>query len=210
MSSHPLRAAGVLTAVAALILSGSALAASSRDRYVRHHLSFTQQGAFVEGNQEGLSVNFVTPGSWSRLKQTRKSHISFRAGTSCRYSITLTTRLAEDSDETPAEHVAAALPVPTTSYLLDGGVRNSTGAWRVTRQANAVDRRAGRVRLLAMRADRRSLGGRRAWQETIVSAISRAADECHTGTYRDALGPQIGDALATSTGRAYSFAPRKR
>jgi hypothetical protein len=193
-------------AVAALVgTAGVAAATAPRDRYVRHHISFTQNGVFQPGNREGLSVNLVTPAAWTVSKHT-KTHLSLRVGTThCRYSVTFTTRLAEDTDEQPLEHVTAALAVPGSPYLLDQGTRGSSAAWRVTRLKTS----GPRVQLRAMRADHRSLGdGVKAWQETVVSATSRARDECHTGTYRDALGPQIGDALATATGRAYSFTPR--
>ncbi len=32
-----------------------------------------------------------------------------------------------------------------------------------------------------------------------MSASSGAKDECHAGTYREVLGPRIGDSLATAT-----------
>jgi hypothetical protein len=206
MSVH--RAAAVLAAGAVLGLASVAVAAAPRDTYVRHHISFTQNGVFHEGNREGLSVNFVTPGTWQVVKRT-KTHLSFRVGTTnCRYSVTFTTRLAEDTDEAPLEHVTAELPAPSTRYVLDQGTRTSSAAWGVTRLGR-TSTRDQRVQLRAIRVDRRSLGGGvKAWQETVVSAVSRAQDECHAGTYRNALGPQIGDALATATGRAYSLTPR--
>jgi hypothetical protein len=65
------------------------------------------------------------------------------------------------------------------------------------------------VRIRAMRADRRSIGnGAHKWQETVVTAASRKGGECHSGTYREVLGPQIGNALATAVGRAYDFTTR--
>jgi hypothetical protein len=40
--------------------------------------------------------------------------------------------------------------------------------------------------------------GQVAWADLSVSARSRPGDECHSGTYRKTVGPQIGDALATA------------
>jgi hypothetical protein len=40
--------------------------------------------------------------------------------------------------------------------------------------------------------------GQVAWSDVTVSAISRPGDECHSGTYRNRMGPQLGDALATA------------
>ena len=187
----------------ALVVPALGLAAGARDSYVRRHLSFTEQGAFRPGYQDGLSVNLVTPPTWSAVRSSKPTFLAFHQGSSrCRYSISVTTRLAADTRQTPAEHVAAALPVPSSPYLLDQGTRNSSTAWRVIRLARPGS--SGSVSLRAMRADHRHLGtGDVAWQETVVAATSRSSDECHAGTYRSALGPQIGDALATATGRAY-------
>ncbi len=40
--------------------------------------------------------------------------------------------------------------------------------------------------------------GQIVWSEIRATASSRAGDECHSGTYRKALGPQMGDALAVA------------
>jgi hypothetical protein len=73
-------------------------------------------------------------------------------------------------------------------------------AFRVVRQPGI----GGRVRLdalwaavLTRRADI-APAGQAAWTEIRVSAVSRAGDECHSGTWRQALGPAIGDSLAVA------------
>jgi hypothetical protein len=43
------------------------------------------------------------------------------------------------------------------------------------------------------------------WRETTASAASGPNDECHSGTYRDTVGPGIGDILATARGRGYVY-----
>jgi hypothetical protein len=40
--------------------------------------------------------------------------------------------------------------------------------------------------------------GKVVWTDLTVSAQSSPDSECHSGTYREALGPQMGDALATA------------
>ena len=40
--------------------------------------------------------------------------------------------------------------------------------------------------------------GQVAWTELRVTAASRSGDECHAGTWREALGPVIGDSLAVA------------
>ena len=193
-----------LALAAALAGGTAAVAASPRDTLVRHHISY---GGVSAGVRSGTSVTFATPATWTALPRRDVRHLSFRvAHTACSYSVTFTTVQAASTTETPAEHVAAALPAAGANRLLDAGTRGSTAAWRVTHPASGD----GRVHLTALRADRRSLGkGARVWQETTASAVSRAGSECHTGTYRDALGPQIGDALATAVGRAYAFPARR-
>ena len=110
---------------------------------------------------------------------------------------------APRTGETAGGHVAAATPAPSRAYVLDEGTRGNM-AWRVTR-LKTTD---GRVRLAAEGAVLRSYGTARAWHETIVSAVSLEGSECHSGTYRQTLGPQIGTGLASATGRIYSFARR--
>jgi hypothetical protein len=45
--------------------------------------------------------------------------------------------------------------------------------------------------------------GQAAWTEVSVSAISRAGDECHAGTWREGVGPVIGDSLAVARTRLH-------
>jgi len=190
-----------LLALAAVAAPVAIASAAGNDTARRNHISFTERNTYRPGYTTGLSASFFSVGSWAPVKSSSKSHRSFHAGgSSCRYSITVSTRLVADGAETPAEHVTAALPVPAAAYLLDYGTRGTASAWRVTRLKTT----GGVVKLSAMRADHRSLGGGgKGWQETIVSAVSRAGSECHSGTYRATLGPQIGDLLATETGRVY-------
>jgi opacity protein-like surface antigen len=188
-----------LGAAAAAALAAPAVAAD----WSSQRISWTQTSGLTT---TGAQVGFLAPGTWTRLKPTDSRHLSFHRGTaSCRYSITFTTRIAADRAESAEAHVLRATPVPSRAYLLDAGTRNGIAAWRVTR-LKTTD---GTVRLLAMQAVRRSLGpGRRAWHETVVTATSRKGDECHSGTYRQATGPQIGTALASADGRIYTYARR--
>jgi hypothetical protein len=185
-------------------VTGTAVAASDRDQLIRHRISWSTKS----GNRmTGTSVNFFAPRSWHVLRAKDKRHLSFHEGRPiCRYTVTFTTRQVADTAETPAEHVAAAVPAPGPRYVLDFGERGTTAAWRVVRLQTTAGQQ---VRLRAMRADRRSIGsGAHKWQETVVTAASRKGGECHSGTYREVLGPQIGNALATASGRAYDFTTR--
>ncbi len=192
----------IVLAIAATA-GGTAIAASDRDQLVRHRISWSTKSG---GRMTGTSVNFFAPRSWHVLKAKDKRHLSFHEGRPiCRYTVIFTTRQAADSAETPAERVTAAVPAAGNPYVIDYGQRGASSAWRVVR-IKTTDQR---VRLRAMRVDHRSIGdGKHIWQETLVTAASRKGGECHSGTYREVLGPQIGNALATASGRAYDFATR--
>jgi hypothetical protein len=114
----------------------------------------------------------------------------------CRYRITFSvaTRLAAASD--PEAYVTAGLPAKSAPYLLDSGVHGSR-AFRVVRQQSGSGVRIDGLwaAVLTRRTDI-APSGQVAWSEIRVSARSRAGDECHSGTYRQVLGPQLGDALA--------------
>src|SRR4051812_43340796 len=197
-----------LLALAALVAAGAgtALAATDRDTLLRYRISFSNNSG---GRMTGMSVNFFVPKAWQALRPKDKRHLSFHEGRPiCRYTVTFTTRQAADTPETPVEHVTKAVPAAGAAYLLDYGQRGSSTAWRVVRVKTAGPS-GTQVRLRAMRADHRSIGsGAHKWQETVVTAASRKGGECHSGTYREVLGPQIGNALATAGGRAYDFAAR--
>jgi hypothetical protein len=169
--------------------------------------------SFVEPARPGLAVTgplgktfvavegarVVVPGNWQKLSAPAgKVRFLGPRSTSCRYRIAFTakSRLAAPAD--PVAYVTAALPAASAPYLLDSGV-HGTRAFRVVRR-----RTAGQVRVdalfatvLTRRADI-APAGQVAWGEIHVVATSRPGDECHSGTYRQTLGPQIGDALATA------------
>jgi hypothetical protein len=192
--------------VAALALGAPlvAQAASSRDTLVRDRISSTTK----QGNvRSGASSSYFIPSGWKRTASTPVSRTYRAASTGlCVFTVGVSTRIAPDADESPSEHVAAATPYQRPGYVVDAGTRN-TAAWRVVRLPGS--RTDPRVRLDAMLAVRNRLGtGERAWHETRVTAVSRKGDECHSGTYRNVLGPQIGNLLATATGRIYRFATR--
>ncbi len=171
--------------ILALIAALAALAAPRRRRRGRPtRVSYTQNTAT---RMAGASVSFLAPATWTTLRRRDRRHLSFRVGhTACVYSrhVDHAGRRRAGAGESAAEHVAAATPVPSRNYVIDSGTRGGA-AWRVTR-LKTTD---GRVRLLAQHAVARSYGpSARAWHETIVSAVSRAGSECHSGTYRQRWG----------------------
>jgi hypothetical protein len=115
----------------------------------------------------------------------------------CTYTVRASLVVAAGDEANAAARTSALAPA-TGARLLESGTRNRA-AWRVTRPAAA-----GQIRLVAVRVDPLgSQSGAKLWLQTTVTAVSDAGDECHSGTYRDAAGPAIGDALATARTRAF-------
>lgn len=153
------------------------------------------------------TVRLGFPASWEA--KTGKTSLVVKKKTSgCSYTITAKmdyVLLDRGTDTAPA--VEAAAPA-TGPYLLDSGTRG-TMSWRVTRPK---DPSSTRTRLLAVRLAPSAItpgakaplpAGKQAYARTIVKAIDGVDDECHTGTYRNSLGPAIGDALATQKGQGF-------
>jgi hypothetical protein len=148
----------------------------------------------------------VVPAEWRRLK-ARSGHLrlitpQISAGGNCRYRVTFSvhSQLAQPRDA--ADYVADALPSSAQMRLLEKGERGSR-AFRVTRARGArfvVRLRAFWAAVLTRRSDI-APAGQVAWSEISVKAASRRGDECHIGTWREVLGPQLGDALATARTR---------
>jgi hypothetical protein len=141
------------------------------------------------------------PTNW-HVRSLKKGVLVMREGSpSCTYTVRASLAVAA-GDAADATARAAALTPATGARLLETGTRNSA-AWRVTRpQAPGQV-----VRIVAVRVDplRFASGqaGVKLWLQTTVTAVSDAGDECHSGTYREAAGPAIGDALATARTRAF-------
>jgi hypothetical protein len=148
------------------------------------------------------SVRVIVPTNWRRESSAAGTLRFLTPGTGCRYRVTFSVRTQLAAPGEAAARVDAALPSPTPARLLDGGVRGAT-AFRVIRpqrQDGRVQLRGQRTAVLTRRDDIVP-AGQVAWSDVLVSAISRPGDECHAGTYRERMGPQLGDALATARTR---------
>lgn len=168
---------------------------------------------FVEPATEGLPVTgplsefrvvararVVTPAEWRVVgRRTGELRLLTPDVRSCRYRVVFTVRTVLGPPTAAADRVAAALPSPGAHRLLDSGQRGRS-AFRVVRDPSVggvVRLRALRAAVLTQRADI-APSGQVAWSEVGVTATSRVGDECHAGSWRERLGPQIGDALATA------------
>jgi hypothetical protein len=166
-------------------------------------------GLAVTGALSGFRVTsvgrVVVPTSWRSLAAPA-GRLRFQTvnNTSCRYTVTYTVRSVLAPSQDASSYVTAGLPSPSARHLLDTGVHGNR-AFRVVRQPGI----GGRVRLDALWAGvltkRTDIApaGQVAWTEIRVTAVSRTGDECHSGTWRQALGPSIGDSLAVARTRLH-------
>jgi hypothetical protein len=204
---RPIRASSglCLLCVAGLGLAGP-VGATDTTRYTAY--SFTEKaapGLAVAGPLKGFRVvsrgRVVVPGSWKRLSSPA-GELDFESTDSpgCAYSIGFSIVSRIVPIQTTAAYLAGVLPTPGSRRLLDSGQRGDS-AFRVVRPAstNAIVHVRGLwATILTRRTDIVPAAGQIAWSLISVRARSRAGEECHSGTYRDVLGPQIGDALATA------------
>jgi hypothetical protein len=185
-------------AVAAVLCTAAAAGAATGHDYVVR--------TFSEPASRGLPVSkplddfvatsrarVVVPRSW-RAKGTTQFDTG---GASCGYRVKFTVRTRIDDPGDAAARVKAAVP-GSGPFVLDQGARNGV-AWRVVRKSvpQAVHIDAQWSGVLTRRNDIVP-SGKVAWTDLSVTAQSHKGDECHSGTYREVLGPQIGDALAVA------------
>ncbi|HVT78265.1 MAG TPA: hypothetical protein VHD87_14615 [Acidimicrobiales bacterium] len=165
-----------------------------------HHL---HASVHVEGLARPVtaSVTLAFPARWDVTAATA-THLRFREGTrGCTYTVDARPDVVSVDAATATD--AARSLVPTgTAHLLESGQRGSA-AWRVVKlRGNGTQVRLDAVRTQPLRSVT-ARAGRPTWLATRLTAASDVGDECHSGTYRDTLGPALGDALATLRARAY-------
>ena len=205
----PTRARRLAAAVAlALTAAGAGLAQAADDRYVRHSIvEAANPGLTVSGSlgREFRAVNsarVIVPVQWrvqrATAGQRKYLHVQNPA---CRFRIAFTasSRLAPAGEA--LAYVNARLPAAGARYVLDSGVRSGSAFRVVRKQTTGALRVEALFATVLTRRDDVAPAGQVAWAEVRVVATSSPGDECHSGTYREALGPQIGDALATARAR---------
>jgi hypothetical protein len=200
------------------VLALGIASAAQADRGVYRAFSFT------EAADPGLTVSkpldefvavsrarIIAPDEWQRQKGEADQLRFISPGGTCRYRISFSLRSKVGEPGDAADYVAAGLPAAGSRYVLDSGRRGGS-AFRVIREKTSganVQLRALRASVLTRRSDI-APKGQAVWNEVRVTATSRPGDECHSGTYRERLGPQLGDALATArTNLAFVRKPKK-
>jgi hypothetical protein len=198
-----------LIAVCAVALAAAPAVAASTQFDARTFTEPARPGLAVSGALSGnvvtASARVLVPAKWQR-RSGGAGRLRFMVAQNpgCHYAVTYRVTSALGAEQSAADRVAAALPAPGPRYLLDSGARGSA-AFRVVRLKSV----AGRVRVdalwagvLTRRADI-APAGQVAWAQVRVTARSRAGDECHSGTWRQALGPAIGDSLAVARAKLH-------
>jgi hypothetical protein len=201
--------------VGAIALASAAPATAQRGAYATRTVTEpAASGLAITGPLSNLvatsRARVIVPTAWQR-RSAPAGQLRFQTtqNSSCRYTVTYTAKSVLAPRQDAAAYVAARLAPQTPRHLLDAGARGNS-AFRVVRQMGI----GGRVRLdalwagvLTRRADI-APAGQTAWTEIRVSAVSRSGDECHSGTWRQALGPTIGDSLAVArTGLHFARKP---
>lgn len=198
-------ALGVVAPVAGALVFAAAPALAATTTYVvRSVTEPAASGLPVSGNLREFvatsKARVVVPSTWRRVAAPAgRLRFLVTQNSACRYDVTYAVTSALDAPGSAVDRVAAALPAAGPRYLLDSGTHD-VRAFRVVRRPST----GGGVRLeglwtgvLTRRADI-APSGQVAWTQIRVTARSRAGSECHSGTYRQSLGPAIGDSLAVA------------
>lgn len=145
------------------------------------------------------TARVVVPTTW-KVKPAKGGQLRYvvRVDASCGYDVLYSVRSAIAPIQDAADYVGTALPAQPRR-IVDAGVRNSA-AWRVVHTTPVHGRLAVSAMwagVLTRRADI-APSGEQAWTEIDVSATARTGSVCHSGTWRDVLGPSVGDSLAVA------------
>lgn len=206
-----------LGAAAVATLALAAPAAAQSGTYSTYTLREpASRGLAVTGPLSDLvatsSARVVVPAAWRRL-DAPAGRRGFRVtqSRSCRYNVTYGVRSVLAAPQDAATYVGGLLPAQSSRHVLDGGSRGNR-AFRVVRQRSS----GGRIRVAALwagvltRRDDIAPAGQVAWTQIRVVATSLQGDECHSGTWRESLGPAIGDSLAVARARLRFERPASR
>jgi hypothetical protein len=185
----------------AALPAGAAGPSSDRDT-----ITFSDPAASglpVSGPLTGFRVTsrarVTVPTRWER-RDTTAGRLRFKVarGGNCTYDLVYTVRSSIGPAGSAEARVTDALPAAGAPYVLDSGVHGRR-AFRVVRQKGSrrirIDGQWSGV--LTKRTDIVP-SGKAAWTDIRVVATTRKGDECHSGTWRETMGPDIGDSLAVA------------
>jgi hypothetical protein len=173
--------------------------AGSRTALTRLSLSRISTAA-TNGQTYSVGGFIAVPASWSPHRTASTISLRDRDYPSCLYTITITAQAVQSPAGTPAEQIGAQQNVDP-KYVIDSGTRGR-GAWRVVRQPGGASKGITVIGdLLLPYAPGQGPGdGPTTWVGLHAVASAKAGSVCHSGMYRQALGPQMGDAFASYRG----------
>ena len=207
---------GLAAAVVATVATAAPAAAQSGTYSTYTLREPASRGLAVTGPLSNLvatsGARVVAPASWRRRAAPAGAR-RFRVtqNPSCRYTVTYTVRSVLAAPQDAPAYVGGLLPAQSSRHVLDSGERGSS-AFRVVRQPSS----GGRIRLdglwagVLTRRDDIAPAGQVAWTQIRVVATSLGGDECHAGTWRESLGPAVGDSLAVARARLRFERPASR
>jgi hypothetical protein len=202
LSPSRLAALGALVVVAGAAAAASA--ATSAPRYIG--VSLRQPASAGLPVEPPLSqfkavanARVVVPTAWRRQNARASTAIFTLPSASCAYTVTMRVTTAAAPDGSSVDRAVAALPAPGPAYVLDSG-QHGGRAFRVVRRKTSGTRVQVDAIWTAVLTRRRDIAptDNVIWADIRAAALSRPGDECHSGTYRERLGPQLGDALAVA------------
>lgn len=141
----------------------------------------------------------AVPASWSARRTGSRIHLRDGDFPHCIFDTDVTSQAVQSNAGTPADAISAQQNVGSR-YVIDSGTRGR-GAWRVVRVPGGPSGGVTVVGdLLVPYAASPGSVASTTWVGLHAIAQARAGSECHSGMYRQAVGPQIGDALASYRG----------
>jgi len=187
--------------VALLVLAslGGTVAVASAANLASRRVASTHDKAIQNNSQvyANFSASVRLPTNW-KTRSAGSTSLRFSEGSAqCRYSGSISAHVEEGAKGNASAFVAADLPETNSRLILDQGLRG-IGAWRVIRVQRSDNRtqvKAEFARTLTVTKNAIP-SSRAAWLVLQASATSQPGSECHSGTYREALGPSLGDAFA--------------
>lgn len=203
ISARP--AAVVAGLVATAALAATAIAGAASTTYTSTTLTQSAAaGLPVSGPLTGFKAvshaRLVVSDAWRPIHAPAATlRYVVRADSRCTYNVRVLILSRIAPDVAPADFVASDLPSPGRNRLLDAGTRLAS-AFRLTRptSADGTILLKGEWASVLTRRDDIAPAGKVVWSVLAVDAQSRPGDECHSGTYRSNLGPQIADMLSTA------------
>jgi hypothetical protein len=189
-----------LTATAAAVFLGLAATADAGSRTTLTRVSLGRISATVNGTTYAVGGFIALPSSWSLRRSPSAIRLRDHDFARCVYDTTITAQAVQSSATSPAEQIAAQQNIDA-KYVIDSGTRGR-GAWRIVRQPGGSSKGVTVVGdlLLPYAGGGGSGAGPTTWVGLHAVASARPGSECHSGTYRQALGPQLGDAFASFRG----------